>query len=71
MLAYFEQAADHYLELLAHSDESDSDTSVVSSKEELQAKLARATKRIEELSQLKDHIEENGEVSLTTAHERQ
>ena len=70
MLAYFEQAADRYLELLAHSDESEGDTTVVVSKEELQSKLARATKRIEELKQLKHQIEETGEVSLTDKEAR-
>ena len=70
MLAYFEQVADRYLELLAHSDEGEGDTAIVVSKEELQTKLARATKRIEELRQLKHQIEETGEVSLTDKEAR-
>ena len=70
MLAYFEQAADRYLELLAHSDEGEGDTAIVVSKEELQTKLVRATKRIEELRKLKHQIEETGEVSLTDKEAR-
>lgn len=56
--------------VLAHSDESEGDTTAVVSKEELQSKLARATKRIEELKQLKHQIKETGEVSLTDKEAR-
>ena len=65
MLAYFEQAAERYLELLEHSDDKDSNNTVTYSKEELQLKLANATQRIHELTKLKQHVKENGEVSLT------
>lgn len=71
MVTYFEQAAARYLELLEHSDGTDStQTTVTYSKEELQSKLARATQRIHELVQLQKQVEENGEISLTDKEAR-
>jgi hypothetical protein len=65
MLAHFEQSAEQYLELLEHSEDTDETIAVTCSKEDLQLKLAKATQRINELSQLKDQIEAQGEISLT------
>ena len=71
MVTYFEQAAARYLELLEHSDGTDStQTTVTYSKEELQSKLAKATQRIHELVQLQKQVEENGEISLTDKEAR-
>ena len=70
MLAHFEQSAEQYLELLEHSEDSDETTAVTCSKEDLQLKLAKATQRINELSQLKDQIEAQGEISLTDPEAR-
>ena len=70
MLAYFEQSAERYLELLQHSDDNDGDNAVTYSKEELQLKLANAIQRIQDLTKLKQHVKENGEVSLTDKEAR-
>lgn len=65
MLVYFEQAAKRYLELLENTDDKDAKNSVIYSKEEIQQKLANATQRIHELTEIKQQVEENGEISLT------
>lgn len=70
MLAHFEQAAEQYLELLEHSEHIDETTAVTCNKEDLQLKLAKATQRINELNQLKDHLEVRGEISLTDPEAR-
>lgn len=53
------------MELLQHSDDSDGDNTVTYNKEELQLKLANATQRIHDLTKLRQHVKENGEVSFT------
>ena len=65
MLAYFEQAAEHYLKLLENNDENDANNNINYNKEEIQQKLAKASQRIHDLTTLKQRVEENGEVSLT------
>ncbi|VBB08873.1 Hypothetical protein LUCI_4156 [Lucifera butyrica] len=66
MLAYFEQAAERYLELLEHSDDKDEKKNTPTyTKEELQEKLSNATQRIHELTEIKQRVDETGEVSLT------
>jgi len=65
MLAYFEQAAEHYLKLLENNDENDANNNINYNKEEIQQKLAKASQRIHDLTTLKQQVEENGEVSLT------
>lgn len=65
MLAYFEQAAERYLELLENSDDNDATNTINYNKEEIQQKLAKATQRIHDLTTLKQQVEENGEISLT------
>jgi hypothetical protein len=65
MLAYFEQAAERYLELLETADDNDTNNTITYSKEELQEKLTKATQRIHDLTELKQQVEESGEVSLT------
>lgn len=65
MLAYFEKSAEHYLELLAYSDDNDGATNVTYSQDELKRKLAKVNQRIEELTQFKEYIDKTGEVSLT------
>jgi transposase len=70
MLAYFEQAAERYLELLEHSDDNDGGNTVTYSKEEIQLKLTNAIQRIQDLTKLKQHVKENGEVSLTDKEAR-
>ena len=64
MLAYFEQAAEHYLELLEKNDDNDLNT-VTYSKEEIQQKLSNATQRIHDLTEIKQQVETNDEASLT------
>ena len=64
MLAYFEQVAKRYLDLLENTDE-EAKSCVTYSKEEIQQKLTNATQRIHELTEIKQQVEENGEVSLT------
>lgn len=68
MLAYFEQAAERYLELLENTDatnDNNAKNTTTYSKEEMQQKLTKATQRIHDLTKLKQQVEENGEVSLT------
>lgn len=65
MLAYFEQAAQRYLELLETTDDTNANHVITSSKEEIQQKLAKATQRIHELNTLKQQVKEHGEMSLT------
>lgn len=65
MLAYFEQAAEHYLELLESTDDNDATNTFNYNKEEIQRKLANATQRIHDLTEIKQQVEVTGEVSLT------
>lgn len=65
MLAYFEQVAERYLELLENNDENNAASTIIYKKEEIQQKLVKATQRIHELNGLKQQVKENGEISLT------
>lgn len=54
MLAYFEQSAARYLELLEQSDELDGAPNVSYSQDDLRQKMAKVNQRIQELTELKD-----------------
>ena len=64
-IAHFEESANKYMELLAASDDFESNETVKLSKEEILAKIADAKKKIEELTELGKRIEEEGEISIT------
>ncbi|MDD4699979.1 MAG: IS1182 family transposase [Oscillospiraceae bacterium] len=64
MLEHYEQSAKKYLELLANSDDSDSDDVNIDTAK-IEEKLQNAKKRIEELHLLEKEVQENGEVSVT------
>lgn len=64
MLDYYEQAAKKYIELLNENDKIDEE-SVKYTKEELTDKLLAAKKRIEELTEMAEEIQQNGEISIT------
>ncbi|MDF2565524.1 MAG: hypothetical protein K0Q53_1919, partial [Massilibacillus sp.] len=55
-LAYFEQTAQSYLELLENNDENDTSSTITYSKEEIQEKLANASQRIHYLVEIKQQI---------------
>ena len=66
MLKYYEQAAEKYIELLKENDEKQKDTETEKyTKQEIKDKLKKAEKRINELTQFKEEVENNGEVSMT------
>ena len=64
LLEHYEQSAKKYIELLESSDGGDEDNSKFNINE-IKDKLLEAKNRIEELNQLKNEVEENGEVSIT------
>ncbi|XWE59909.1 transposase [Sporomusa sphaeroides] len=70
MISHFEQSAEHYIELLEHSDKETETTNVTYSSEELKSKLDKVNKRMEELTVLKEAIDKNGEMSLTDTDAR-
>lgn len=69
MLKYYEEAAEKYLELLETSDDENTAECKYSA-DELAEKIAHAKTRIEELTELSEHIAQNGEVSLTDPDSR-
>lgn len=69
MLEHYEQSAKKYIELLESSDGGDEDNSKFNINE-IKDKLLEAKNRIEELNQLKNEVEENGEVSITDPDSR-
>lgn len=70
MLAYFEQSAMRYLELLEQSDDIDSAPNVSYSQDDLKQKMAKVNQRIQELTELKEQVDKTGEVSLTDQESR-
>ncbi len=64
MLTHYETAAKKYIELLESSDGSEEDDGKVDVNQ-IEEKLLRAKKRIDELHQLQKEVKENGEVSIT------
>jgi len=64
MLEHYEQSAKKYLELLANSDDNDTDDAKIDTSN-IKEKLQNAKKRIDELHLLQKEIEEKGEVSIT------
>lgn len=64
MLSYYEEIARKYIELLNDNDKSEKEEEKYT-KEELTEKLEAAKKRIEELTEMKEEIQENGEISIT------
>lgn len=64
MIAHYEQSAQKYIELLANSDGSDNENGKVDLKD-IDEKLKRAKKRMEELNHLAKEVEEHGEICLT------
>jgi len=64
MLAHYEAAANKYIELLEGSDDNEEANSTVDVNQ-IEEKLLRAKKRIDELHQLQEEVTENGEVSIT------
>ncbi len=66
MLKYYEEIANKYIELLNDNDENEkNEEAVEQTKQEILTKLEEAKKRIEELTQMAEEIEENGEISIT------
>lgn len=70
MLAYFEQSAMRYLELLEQSDDLDGAPKVSYSQDDVKQKLAKVNQRIQELTELKARVDKTGEVSLTDQESR-
>jgi transposase/IS5 family transposase len=70
MLAYFEQSAAQYLELLEQSDDLDGAPKVSYSQGDLKQKMAKVNQRIQELTELKERVDKTGEVSLTDPEAR-
>lgn len=64
MLSYYEEIAKKYIELLNDNDKSEKEEEKYT-KEELTEKLEAAKKRIEELTEMAENIQENGEISIT------
>ena len=64
MLAHYEQSAKKYMELLESSDGTEDENNKVDFNQ-IEEKIQKAKKRIEELSQLQKDVEEKGEVSIT------
>lgn len=64
MLSHYEAAAKKYIELLESSDSNEEENGKVDVNQ-IEEKLLRAKKRIDELYQLQKEVEENGEVSIT------
>lgn len=66
MITYYEEAAEKYIEILEKNDEKDNqEETVTHTKEDIKAKLEKAKKRIKELTEMKEEIEKNGEISIT------
>lgn len=66
MLEHYEETAKKYIELLNVNDEKEKNEKVEEhAKQEISAKLEAAKKRIEELTQMAEEIEKNGEISIT------
>ncbi|SNT32932.1 Transposase DDE domain-containing protein, partial [Anaerovirgula multivorans] len=61
---YYEETAKKYIELLNENDKTDKET-VKYTKEEITSKLEAAKKRIEELTEMAEEIQRNGEISIT------
>ncbi|CVK21394.1 MULTISPECIES: IS1182 family transposase [Sporomusa] len=70
MLAYFEQSAARYLELLEHNDDLADASHVAYSQDDIKQKLAKVNQRIQELTELKAQVDKTGEVSLTDQESR-
>lgn len=64
MLKHYEEVANKYIELLSENDNKEDQTTTYS-KEEIQEKLKKAKQRIEELTEMGEEIEKNGEISIT------
>lgn len=65
MIKYFEESANKYLELLEKNDNDDTEQKIDFTEESLTAKIEAANKRIEELKEMYEDIEKNGEISIT------
>lgn len=65
-LEYYEETAKKYIELLNENDEKEKNEKVKKhTKQEISTKLEAAKKRIEELTEMAEEIEKNGEISIT------
>ncbi|WP_156456508.1 hypothetical protein [Abyssisolibacter fermentans] len=63
MMKYYEEIAQKYIELLEENDEVEARNELKNnSKEEIKAKIEKAKKRIEELTEMAKEIKENGEI---------
>lgn len=66
MIQHFEESANKYLELLEKNDKDDDNKQKIDfTKENLTEKIEAAQKRIEELKEMYEDIEKNGEISIT------
>lgn len=65
MIEHFEESAIQYLELLEKGDKEDNEQKTDFTKENLTEKFETAKKRIEELKEMYEDIEKNGEISIT------
>lgn len=66
-IRYHEENVEKYIELLDKMDEEEETREIKISKEELNKKIEESKKRIEELSEIKNTVEKEGEISLTDA----
>ena len=65
-IEYYEENIDKYMEILDAMDEQEEDTGKIDiNKKEVKEKIKEAQKRVEELAQIKETIEKEGEISLT------
>lgn len=64
-IAYYEESAKKYIELLENCDQSEGEEKVKFTKEEITKKIAKAQERIKELDGLQKQIEKEGEISIT------
>lgn len=66
MIKHYEESAQKYIELLEENDKEKNEQKIeIKTKEELKEKLEAAKKRIEQLKEIGEEIEKNGNISLT------
>lgn len=64
-IQYYEENIEKYIEVLNKEDSEETDTKVSVSKAVLQQKIKEAKDRIKELEEIKQEVEEKGEISIT------
>ena len=69
-IKYYEENIEKYLDILDKQDNEETESKIDINKEELQRKIEEAKKRIDELEELKEDVEANGEKSITDPDSR-